>query len=93
MFVQAAVRSKDVERGAVVNVLASLKGLDERLLLSQVREHAQFDLRVVRRDQNEAGLCDERAPYLAAQVRPDRDVLQIWIAAAEPPRGRHRLVE
>ncbi len=79
--------------GAIVDVLAVAEGLDERRLFGEVREHAQLDLRVVGRDQHVAGFGDEGAPDLAADVGPDRDVLQVGIAAAQPPGRRDRLVE
>ena len=67
--------------------------LDERLLVRQVREHAQLDLRVVGRDQHVARRGDERAPDLAAELGADRDVLQVRIGAAQAPGGGDRLVE
>jgi hypothetical protein len=57
-----------------------------------MRQHAQFDLRVVRGDQHVPGLgTNARADLAAERVR--RDVLQIRIAAAQPAGGRHRLIE
>src|SRR5258708_24946523 len=40
-----------------------------------------------------ARVGDERAPDLAPELGPDRDVLEIGIAAAQPPGGGDRLVE
>ena len=67
--------------------------LDQRLVARQVGEHAQLDLRVVRRDQDVTRFGDERAPDLAAELGADRDVLQVGIAAAQPSRGGDRLIE
>ena len=53
----------------------------------EVRQHAQLDLRVVGRDQHVAGLGDERAADLAAELGADRDVLQVRIAAAQAGRS------
>ena len=61
--------------------------------LGQVREHAELDLRVVGRDQHVAGVGDERAADLAAELGADRDVLQVRIAAAQAAGGGDRLVE
>ena len=59
----------------------------------QVREHAELDLRVVGRDQHVARFGDERAADLAAELGPDRDVLQVRIAAAQASGRGDRLVE
>ena len=64
--------------------------VDQRLVARQVREHAQLDLRVVRRDQHVARVGDERAPDFAAELGPDRDVLQVGIAAAQAGPSRQR---
>ena len=58
-----------------------------------MREHAQLDLRVVGRDEHVAGIGDERAADLAAELGADRNVLQVGIAAAQTAGRRHRLVE
>ena len=76
-----------------MNVDTSSEGLGERLVAGQVREHAQFNLRIVDGDQDEAGLGDERRANLAAERRADRDVLQIRVAATETSRRGHRLIE
>ena len=61
----------------IVNVDALPERLDQRRVARQMREHAQFDLRVVRRDQHEARLGDERRANFAAERRAHRNVLQI----------------
>ena len=58
-----------------------------------MREDAQLDLRVVGRDQPIAGLGDEGAADLAANLGADRDVLEVRIAARQPAGCRNRLVE
>jgi hypothetical protein len=58
-----------------VNVPAGPKGFDESRILGQVREDAQLDLIVVRRDEHVARRSDERAPDARAIVTADGDVL------------------
>jgi hypothetical protein len=76
-----------------VDVLARAERLDQRLFSSHMGEHAQLDLRVIGGNQDMARGGDEGAPDLAAQVGADRDVLQVWIGAAQPSGCRHCLVE
>ena len=87
------VGAEHLERRAIVDVFAVAERVDQRLLPGEVRQDAQLDLRVVGRDQHVARLGDERAPDLAADVGPDRNVLQVRIAAAQAPGRGHRLVE
>ena len=48
------VGAEHLQRRLIVDVVAALEGLDERLVARQVREHAQLDLRVVGGDQHVA---------------------------------------
>jgi hypothetical protein len=83
--VEPAVVAEDLQRRAVVDVLAAAERVDERLVAREVREHAQLDLRVVGRDQHVARVGDERAADLAAERGPDGDVLEVRVAAAQAP--------
>ena len=58
-----------------------------------MRQHAQLDLRVVRRDQHVSRIGDEGAPDLPAELGPDRNVLQIRVAAAQPSGRGDGLIE
>ncbi len=91
--IEHAVRPEHLVRGLVVNVVAAHERFGQRFIAGQVREHTQLDLRIVRGDQDVAGIGDERAADLATDLRADRNVLQIWIAAAETSGGRHRLAD
>jgi hypothetical protein len=91
--IEAARRAEHLERRAVVNVLALAERVDEGLLAGEVREHPQLDLRVVSRDEHVSAFGDEGAPDLAADLGPDRDVLQVGVAAAQPSCCRDGLVE
>ena len=93
VFVEPTVRSEDLERGLIVNVLTAAKRLDQGVIVRQMGEDPQLNLRIVRRNQDTAGLCDERASNLSADRGPNRDVLQIGIAGAQAPGGRDRLIE
>ena len=93
MGVEAAVRSEDPQRGAVVNVFAAAEGVNQRVFFSKVRQHTKLDLRVVRRDEHEPGIRDERAPDFSPEVGADRNVLQVPVAAAQPAGRGHGLVE
>ena len=91
--VEPAVGAEDLEGGAVVDVVAADERLDEGRVLREVGEHPQLDLRVVGRDEGAAVAGHERPPDLAAEGGADGDVLQVRVAAAEPARRRHCLVE
>ncbi len=58
-----------------------------------MRQNAQLDLRIVGGKQQVARRRDECRAYLAPKFRAYRNVLQIWIGRAEPPRGRPCLAE
>ncbi len=58
-----------------------------------MRQHAEFDLRVVRRDEHTSGIRREGAADLATGGRTHRDVLQVGIAAAQAPSCGNGLVE
>src|SRR5439155_11541398 len=93
VLVHAAVGTKHPQRGLVMDVIAAPKGLDERFVFGEMCQYAKLDLRIVRGNQHVTGLGDERAPDLATKLGADRDVLQVWIAAAQSTCGGHRLIE
>ena len=84
---------KYVQRRAVVDVLAPLERVDQRFFLRQVREHPQLDLRVVGRDQHEAGSAMNARRISRPRSVRIGNVLQVGIAAAQASGGGHRLVE
>src|SRR5512132_949712 len=57
-----------------------------------MRQEAQLDLGVVGNEQRPPRTRDESAPDVAAELSPDGDVLQIWIARRESAGGGHSLV-
>ena len=79
--------------GAGMDVLAAMERLDQHRVLAEMGQQPQFDLRVIHRHQAMAGGGDEGAANLAPQLRADRDVLQVGIAAAQAPGLGDRLVE
>ena len=77
-----------------MDVHVLLEGAVQRLIAGDVREDAQFDLRVVGHEQQEAGFGrHERLADAFAQLSADRDVLQVRVAAAEAAGGGGGLVE
>ena len=88
-----AVRSEDLQGRLLVKVGPAPERFDQEFVTGHMREDAELDLRIVRRDQHVAGFRDEGAPDLASELGPDGDVLQVRITAAQPAGCRHRLVE
>ncbi len=70
-----------------MNVEALREGALQLRNVGDVRQHAQLDLRVVRRDQHRALGRDERRADLAAFLGADRNVLQIGVVGRQAPRG------
>src|SRR6476620_5271984 len=58
-----------------------------------MRQHPELDLGVIGRDEHVAGLGHERAADLASELCPDRDVLKVWIAAAQAAGCGDGLIE
>ena len=78
------VEAHSVDGGcrACVDVDAFLVAFDERFVTAEVGEHAEFNLRVVHRENHVAWvLWDECGADLLAEFATDGDVLQIRIAA------------
>ncbi len=62
-----------------MNVLAREEGFAQRGHIGDMRGQAQFDLAIVRRQDDVAGFGDEGVAYLAADFGADRYVLEIGI--------------
>ena len=65
--------------------MSSCESLAQLGLARHVREDAQLDLRVVRGEQALPGLGDERGADLAAELRPDRDRLEVRLEVDRRP--------
>ncbi len=76
-----------------VDVVAARERLAQLRLARDVGEDAQLDLRVVGGDEPASRLGDERAADRAAELRADRDRLEVRVGRREAARRRHRLVE
>ena len=76
-----------------LDVLSLAEGVDECRVVREVGEDPQFDLAVIRREELPSLLGQEGPAYLTAQLRADRDVLQIGVRTAQAARGGDRLVE
>src|SRR5207302_9148192 len=87
------ILAQHLRGGRGVDVLAARERLPQLRLAGDVREDAQLDLRVVRRDESVALLGDERGADLAAELRADRDRLQVRVRRREAARGRDVLIE
>ena len=86
-----AERPRSDER---MQVLAGVEGLDEALVLGQVRHDAHLDLAVVGGQQLRIAVTHtERVPDPAPGLGADRDVLQVRLGRGQPAGGRDRLVE
>ena len=73
-------------------ILPPPEGIQQRRILGQMRQHPQFNLRIVRRQQPAAGIGHKSPPHLPPLFRPHRNVLQIGVAAADAPGGRTGLM-
>ena len=76
-----------------VYVMSASESLDHVRIAAEVSHDAQFDLRIVGREELASVIGDEGFADLLAVLVTDGDVLQVGVAGAEPSRGRHRLVE
>ena len=85
--------AEHLRRRRRVDVLVARERLAQARLAGDVREDPQLDLAVVGRDQPGALLGDEGGADLAAELRPDRDRLQVRIRRREAAGRGRRLVE
>ena len=87
------LRAEHLRSRGAVNVLAFAESLQKPLVLRDVRHDAQFDLRVVSRNQLASGLGDERFSHAAPFGGAHRDVLQIGFGTCQSPRHGRCLTE
>ena len=77
-----------------VDVVVRGKGPAQGRIVGIMGQNPQLDLRVVGRQERPARAArDERLADLAPVLGPDRDVLEVGVARAEPAGRRHALVE
>ncbi len=77
-----------------MQIFVTQEDVNQVLVLGDVRQYPKLDLRVVGGEKHLVGPArDEGAADLHSQLPADRDVLEIRLAAAQPPGGRHSLVE
>ncbi len=69
--------AEDLRRHVRVDVEPVVERARQLLVLAEVREHAQLDLRVVGADEERARRGDERPADLAARLRAHGDVLDV----------------
>src|SRR3954464_1612938 len=87
------INIEDQRRGLPMDVAAGLECSDERGIAGKMREQAQLDLRIVRRDEYVTGGRNKPASNVAPQLTANRDVLKVGIARRQTARGRDSLVE
>ena len=77
-----------------VNILPVLEGFDHVLVLRDMREHAQFDLRIIRVNQDVIFVrCDKHAAQFAAKLGADRNILQVRFGRGQASGGGHGLLK
>ena len=76
-----------------MDVVAAAEGLDQQRVAREVRQQAQFDLRIVGGEQDVAGFGDEGGANSRAEFGADGNVLQIGIGRGEAAGRRAGLVE
>ena len=89
------VRDIENERGGgSVNVLLILKGLQHVLFTADLGNEAQLNLRIIRCQKDVVFVAGNKCfTYPRTLFCPDRDILNVRIAAAQPPGGYQSLVE
>ena len=85
--------AEDLAGRSRMNVQAVTECPLHGFIVRNMGKHTQLDLAVVRIYQHAARLGDEHLPDLRAQVRPDGDILQIWVCGGKPPGSRHQILE
>src|SRR6185369_6392187 len=88
-----SLRAEDESRGARVDVFTFLKRFEHHRILCDVGQQAQFELRVIRRDDLVALLCDEGAANTTSHLAANRNVLEIRIARRQPSCRGYWLIE
>ena len=76
--------AEDFGGGGAVHVLAVREGFEQACVVREVRHDAQFDLRIVGRDDAAALGGDEGGADAPAFLGAHRDVLQVGVAGSEP---------
>jgi hypothetical protein len=76
-----------------MNILPRRESRDEVWVTSDMRKDAQLNLTVIGCHKSMPWLRNKRVPNLSPQLRSYRDVLQIWIYAAQPTSRGDRLLE
>ena len=72
---------KDFRGGTRMHVLSAVERVDKARVAADMRQKPQFDLRIVRADEDVAFARDERLADLASLGRAHRNVLQVGLRA------------
>jgi len=76
-----------------VNILAPRKRLDQGTVTGEMGQDAQFDLRIVGREQEMPGRADESTANAPPLFTARRDILQVRLGRAQAAGRGQRLVE
>ena len=79
--------------GDGVDVVVVFESGDHVLVIGDMRQHAQLDLRIVRVDQYPALTGTEKLAHFPAELGADGNVLQIRLGGTDPAGARLGLVE
>ncbi len=85
--------AEDLAGRCPVHVLAVREGVEQALVTREVGHDAQFDLRIIGRNNAAARWGDEGGADLAAFLTAHRDVLQVGVARGEAAGDYRRLRE
>src|SRR3990170_1865819 len=85
--------AEDLCRGPRMDVLTLLECRCQQLIPGHVGQDTEFDLRVIRRQEQTPLVRRKGLPAPLSHIRPYRDVLEIGLTARQPPCGGYCLAE
>src|SRR3990172_4079498 len=85
--------SEDLCRGPRMDVLTLLECGSQQLIPGHVGQDTEFDLGVIRRQEQTPLVCRKGLPDPLSHIRPYGNILEIGLAARQPPCGCYRLTE
>ena len=87
------IHAEKLGGGGGMDILVLPEGLQQALILGEMGQDPQIDLRIIAGHENGAGRRDKGLADFPAQFAPDRDILQIGVAGGKPAGGGAGLVE
>ena len=86
-------QTKHLRRRGCVNIRATVKSINHRLIFRHGRQHPQFNLGIVRVHQSAPGGGDEKLAHFPPQIRANGNVLQIRLQRGDPPGAGLHLIK